>query len=311
MKYKSKRTLLAEIALLFTTLIWGGGFVAVRDALNSITPLYMVAVRFLLASILMGLIFFKTIRKITKKDILNGSIVGTFLFAGFATQTIGLQYTTVGKQAFLTATYVVIIPFLVWFVEKKRPDIYSILSTVLALLGIGFLNITDGFKLSLNFGEWLTLICAVFFAAHIVAISHYARKTNPIILSVTQMLFTGILSLISALIFEPKFNGISKNGYISIFYLVVFSTMIAFLIQNVAQKYAHPSHVGVILCLESVFGAILSVIILHEVFTSHMILGCMIIFTAIVISETKLSFIKPLFKSKEKANMKNSIKCSE
>lgn len=311
MKYKSKRTLLAEIALLFTTLIWGGGFVAVKDALNSITPLYMMAVRFLIASILMALFFFKTIRKTTRKDIFHGSIVGIFLFSGFATQTIGLQYTTVGKQAFLTATYVVIIPFFVWFVEKKRPDIYSIFSTILALSGIGFLNITEGFKLTMNFGDWLTLICAVFFAAHIVAISLYARKTNPIILSVTQMLFTGILSLISALIFEPKFNGISKNGFISIFYLVVFSTMIAFLIQNVAQKYAHPSHVGVILCLESVFGAILSVIILHEVFTSHMILGCMIIFISIIISETKLSFIKPLFKSKEKANVKNSIKCSE
>lgn len=311
MKQKSKRTLLAELALLFTTLIWGGGFVAVKDALNSITPLYMMAVRFLFASILMGLIFFKTIGQTTKKDILHGSIVGIFLFSGFATQTIGLQYTTVGKQAFLTATYVVIIPFLVWMLEKKRPDIYSIISTILALSGIGFLNLTDGFQLSMNFGDWLTLICAVFFAAHIVAISHFAKKTNPVILSVTQMLFTGILSLISALLFEPKFTGISKGGFISIFYLVVFSTMIAFLVQNVAQKYAHPNHVGIILCLESVFGAILSVILLGEVFTSHMILGCMIIFAAIVISETKLNFIKSLFKAKEKVNAKNSIKCND
>lgn len=311
MKKKSKRTLLAEIALLFTTLIWGGGFVAVKDALNSITPLYMMAVRFLLASILMGLVFFKTIKKTTKRDILHGSIVGVFLFTGFATQTIGLQYTTVGKQAFLTALYVVIIPFLVWAVEKKRPDMYSIFSTILALSGIGFLNLTDGFKLSMNFGDWLTLICSVFFAAHIVAISHFAKKSNPIILSVTQMLFTGVLSLISAILFEPKFNGISKGAFVSIFYLVVFSTMLAFLIQNIAQKYAHPNHVGVILCLESVFGAILSVIILHEVFTSHMVLGCIAIFIAIVISETKLNFIKPLFKSKRKLNSKSSIKCSE
>jgi drug/metabolite transporter (DMT)-like permease len=87
--------------------------------------------------------------------------------------------------------------------------------------------------------------------------------------------------------------------------------MIAFLVQNVAQKYAHPNHVGIILCLESVFGAILSVIILGEVFTSHMILGCVTIFVAIVISETKLNFIKSLFRSKEKINAKNGIKCSD
>ena len=180
-----------------------------------------------------------------------------------------------------------------WKVDKKRPDLYSIFSTFLALIGIGFLNISDGFSLNMNIGEWLTLLCAFLFAAHIISVAYYAKKVNPIILSVVQMMFAGLISLVCALIFEPKFAGINRGAFFSIFYLIVFSTMFAFLVQNVAQKYTHPNHVGIILCLESVFGAILSVLILKEVFTVNMVIGCIIIFIAIIISETKLSFIKP------------------
>lgn len=294
MKLIKRRGLVADISLLIVALIWGGGFVAVKDALSSITPFYIMALRLIGASILLALIFFKTMKKITKQDIIFGSIVGMFLFAGFTCQTVGLQYTTAGKQAFLTTTYVVIVPFLAWRIDKKRPDFYSIFSTLLALVGIGFLSIGDGFSLNMNIGDWLTLVSAFLFAAHIMSVSYYAKKVNPITLSVVQMLFAGLVSLVCALIFEPKFVGVNEDAFFSIFYLTVFSTMVAFLVQNVAQKYTHPSHVGIILCLESVFGAILSVIILKEIFTINMIIGCIIIFIALVISETKLSFIKPL-----------------
>jgi drug/metabolite transporter (DMT)-like permease len=296
MNLDTKKSLLGDLSLFIVAIIWGGGFVAVKDALNSVTPFYIMALRLTCAAILLGLIFFKTIKKIDKQDIIGGSIVGIFLFTGFAAQTIGLQYTTAGKQAFLTTVYVVIVPFFSWKIDKKKPDFYSIFSTFLALIGIGFLNIGDGLTLNMNIGDWLTLICAFLFAAHIIAVSHYAKKVDPIILSVVQMLFAGLVSLVCALIFEPKFAGISSGAFFSVFYLIVFSTMLAFLVQNVAQKYTHPNHVGIILCLESVFGAILSVLILKEIFTVYMIIGCVIIFVALIISETKLSFLKTFIK---------------
>ncbi|EPY2306247.1 DMT family transporter [Clostridium sporogenes] len=291
-KNRKIRSLIADLSLLLVALMWGGGFVAVKDALDSITPYYMMTIRFICAGLLLGLIFFKQMIKITKKDIVNGVIIGIFLFGGFAVQTIGLQYTTAGKQAFLTAVYVVIIPFFAWFVDKTKPDCYTIVSTVLALIGIGLLTITKGFEFNINIGDTLTLIGAVLFAAHIVAVGHFAKKSDPIILSVIQMIFAGILSFICALIFEPKFTGVSKGAFSAIFYLVFFSTMLAFFIQNIAQRYTHPNHVGIILCLESVFGAILAVIFLNDVFTVNMIIGCTIIFIAIITSETKLSFLK-------------------
>lgn len=296
--------LIADLSLLLVALIWGGGFVAVKDALDTITPYYMMTIRFICSASFLGLIFFKQMKKTTKKDVLNGIVIGIFLFGAFATQTIGLQYTTAGKQAFLTAVYVVIIPFFEWAVDKTKPDWCSILSTVLALIGIGLLTITKGFEININFGDFLTLICAFLFAAHIVAVGHFGKKSNPIILSVVQMIFAGILSFICALIFEPTFTGITKSAFSSLFYLVFFSTMLAFFIQNIAQRYTHPNHVGIILCLESVFGAILAVIFLNDVFTMNMIIGCIVIFIAIIISETKLNFLKNKpTKNKESKNM--------
>lgn len=294
MKLSKRRSLVADIALFIVALVWGGGFVAVKDALDSITPFYIMALRLTGAAVLLALIFFKTMKKISKKDIIYGSIVGVVLFTAFTAQTIGLQYTTAGKQAFLTTVYVVIVPFLAWKAEKKRPDLYSLFSAVLALIGIGFLNIGDSFSLNMNLGDWLTLVCAFLYAAHIILVAHYAKKVNPIILSVIQMLFAGLVALVCALIFEPKFPGIDRSAFFSVFYLIAFATAFAFVIQNVAQKYTHPNHVGIILCLESVFGAILSVLILKEIFTINMIVGCVIIFIALIISETKLSFIKVL-----------------
>ncbi len=291
-----KKSFMADMSLFFVSLLWGGGFVAVKDAVNNVSPLYMMSIRFIFSAIPLALIFHKKFKNIKKQDIISGLIIGSFLFSAFTAQTIGIQYTNAGKQAFLTTVYVVIIPFLVWIVDKNKPDCYSIMSTVLAFIGIAFLSINSGFKLDMNLGDWLTLISAFLFAAHIISVAHFTKGTNPIVLSVLQLGFAGIMSLISALIFEPKFNGISNDALFSMSYIVVFSTMIPFLIQNVAQKYTHPNHVGIILSFESVFGAILSVIFLKDVFTINMIIGCIIIFAAVIISETKLNFLKGISK---------------
>lgn len=288
----SKKSFWADMSLFLTALLWGGGFVAVKDAVNNVTPFYMLSIRFLLAPICLFIIFHKKFKAIRKQDIISGFIVGVFLFLSMAAQTIGIQYTTAGKQAFLTTVYVVIIPFFVWAISKKKPDVYSIISALLTFIGISFLSINNEFKLSMNLGDWITLFSAFLFAAHIVSIAHFTKDTSPIVLSVLQMGFAGVMSLFFAVIFERRFTGINDNALFSMFYIIVFSTMIPFLIQNVAQKYSHPNHVGIILSFESVFGAILSVIFLKDIFTINMIVGCIIIFIAVIICETKLSFLK-------------------
>jgi drug/metabolite transporter (DMT)-like permease len=144
----------------------------------------------------------------------------------------------------------------------------------------------------IGLGDSLTLLCAVFFAAHIVSVGFFIEKVDPLSLVIIQLGAAAVFSVIAALIYEPVPRALSSNAIFAIGYLAIFSTMIAFIIQNVAQKYTSSTHAAIILCLESVFGSILSVLMLNEVFTSKMVLGCLTIFIAILTTETKWSFLK-------------------
>jgi drug/metabolite transporter (DMT)-like permease len=287
---KLKKEIIADISLMVAAIMWGGGFVAVKDALDNVKPFYMIAIRFAFAGLILGIIFIKRMKNINKKDLVSGLIVGVFLFLGFATQTIGLQYTTAGKQAFLTGVYVVIVPFLMWILYKKAPDKYSLSGAVLTLMGIAFLTLHG--KFSMNKGDFLTLLCAVFFAVQILLVGHFGKKCDVVALAVIQFWVAAILSFLCAVFLEPVPNLLTEGAYFPMIYMIVFSTLIAFFIQNVAQKYTIASHAAIILSLESFFGSIFSVIFLDDKFTFKMIIGCILIFVAIITSETKLSFLK-------------------
>jgi len=289
MNLKNK-SLYADLSLLLVALVWGSGFVVTKNALDTLTPYYIMTFRFSIACILMSIVFYKKIKKLIFKDFKAGFIIGVFLFIAFATQTIGLQYTTAGKQAFLTGTNVVIVPFLYWVVKQTKPDIYNLSAAFLCFVGIGVLTLDGG--LAVNSGDILTLICAFFFACHIVSIGLFTENHDPIILTIIQLGVAAILSLIFAIIFEPIPQSVSQSTIFSVGYLAMFSTLLAFMIQNVAQKYTAPTHAAIILSLESVFGSILSTILLKEHFTYKMLIGCIFIFISIITAETKWNFLK-------------------
>ncbi|MBZ9625072.1 DMT family transporter [Clostridium sp. FP2] len=285
-----KKSILADMSLLLVAIVWGGGFIAVKGALDSVTPFYIMAMRFGISAIIMLLVFRKKIKHITKNQLAVGTLVGLLLFLGFAAQTIGMKYTTAGKNAFLTGTNVVIVPFLYWIISKRKPDSYSLASAFLCFIGIGMLTLDGGIHIGL--GDGLTLICAVFFAAHIVSVGFFTQKVGAITLVIIQLGSAAVFSLIAALIYEKVPAQMNSDTIFAIGYLAIFSTMFAFIIQNVAQKYTSSTHAAIILCLESVFGSILSVIMLNEVFTSKMVIGCITIFLAIITTETKWDFLK-------------------
>lgn len=299
-----KRGLYADFSLLFVALIWGGGFVVIKDALQDITPFYMMSLRFVLAFLLMTIFFWKSIRKTTKSDFIAGAIIGLFLFAAYGSQTVGLQYTTAGKQAFLTGANVVIVPFLYWIISRKRPDLYAIAGAFMCLFGIGMLTLQNG--LSISKGDTLTLICAFFFACHIVSVGYFAKKSDPVVLSILQTGFAAIIFVTCAVLFEPPLRHINSGATMAIAYQVLLSTLAAVLIQNVAQKYTSSTHAAIILCLESVFGSLLAVIFLGDVFSVKMVIGCILIFAAIITTETQLSFLKKPVKEAEKALLEES-----
>jgi drug/metabolite transporter (DMT)-like permease len=285
-----KKSILADMSLLLVAIMWGGGFIAVKGALDSVTPFYIMAMRFGISVIIMLVVFRKKIKNITINELKIGTLVGLLLFLGFAAQTVGMKYTTAGKNAFLTGTNVVIVPFLYWVISKKRPDSYSLVSAFLCFIGIGMLTLDGGIHIGL--GDSLTLICAVFFAAHIVSVGVFIEKVDAISLVIIQLGVAAVFSIIAAMIYEPLPQALNSGAIFAIGYLAIFSTMIAFIIQNVAQKYTTPTHAAIILCLESVIGSILSVILLNEIFTSKMVLGALTIFIAIITTETKWNFLR-------------------
>jgi len=288
-RLSKKNSLYADLSLLFVAIIWGSGFVASKNALNTMPPHYINAIRFAIPFILLCIIFWRKVKTINLADLKAGGIIGIFLFLGFATQTVGLQYTTASKQAFLTGVNVVIVPFLYWAIKNKRPDRYNLAATFLCFIGIGFLTLQESF--SINLGDGLTLTCALFFACHIVSIGVFAEKHDPIILTILQFAVATLFSTICAFSFETMPRNITTQSIFPILYLAILCTLVAFVIQNIAQKYTTPTHAAIILSLESVFGSILSVIILGDVFTYKMVIGCIIVFAAIITAETKWQFI--------------------
>ncbi|MBU5294370.1 DMT family transporter [Anaerosalibacter bizertensis] len=285
-----KKSLYADLSLLLVAIIWGSGFIVIKNALDFIHPIYILVLRFSLSAVLMALVFWKRFKNTTKEDIKAGSIIGVFLFLAFLTQTIGLKYTTVSKQAFITASYVVMVPFLYWALTNKKPDIYGFIAAILCFIGVGLLSLEE--SLSISLGDGLTMICAVFFACHIIAIEYFTKEHDPIILTIIQFAAAAVFSLIVALVFKVDMGSMNNEIIFSMLYLAVVSTLIAFGIQNVAQKYTSSTHTAIILSMESVFGSLFSVLLLGEEFTLKLFFGCLIVLIAIITAETKWSFLR-------------------
>lgn len=285
-----KKSLFADMSLILVAIIWGSGFIIIKNALDYMNPIYLMVLRFTLSSVLMAIIFWKKFKNINTEDLKAGIIIGIFLFLAFLFQTVGLQYTTVSKQAFITASNVVMVPFILWFIIKKTPDIYEIAAAILCFVGIGILSLEGGLVIGL--GDGLTLICAVFFALHIISIGYYSKKHDPILLTIIQFGVAAVFSFLVAFVLKVEFTPITKEIATTMFFLAVVSTILAFGIQNVAQKYTTSTHAAIILSLGSVFGSLFSVWLLSERFTFKLFMGCIIIFIAIITAETKWKFLQ-------------------
>ena len=268
--------------LVLVTVIWGGGFVASDMALESLTPFQIMTVRFLMAAVLMGLISFRSLNHITKEEIRAGGLMGVALFAAFSLQIIGLQYTTPSKNAFLTALNVVIVPFIAFLVLKKKIPGKVLIGAVMAVVGVALLSL-DG-DLTLSIGDLLTLLCAVGFAFQIFFTGEFVKKYRATVLNFLQMATAFLLSVIFMVASGQTEFQVTAQGWLSVIYLGVVSTTICYLLQTACQKYVDETKAAIILSMESVFGTLFSMLILHEVLTLRMFAGCGIILAAVIIA---------------------------
>lgn len=271
--------------LFITAIVWGSGFVVTAIALEYLTAYQVMAGRFVLAALILSLIFRKKFRTITKSVVWKGTILGTILYIGFALQTVGLEYTTPSKNAFITAINVVIVPLIAYMVYKRKVDRFEVIGSILAIIGVGFLALQG--TMTINIGDVLTLACAVAFAFDIFYTNHFVKKEDALSLTIIQFITASLIGLISVMIQGDIPTSLENEAIYSIIYLAIFSTTIAYVCQNVGFKYTTATKGAIILSLESLFGMIFSVFFLHEVLTGRMITGAALIMGAILLTELK------------------------
>ncbi len=281
---------IADGMLLTTAIVWGSGFVITAIALEYLTAYQVMAGRFILASIILTVIFGYKLKKATKSVVWKGVLLGTILYIAFALQTVGLQYTTPSKNAFLTAVNVIVVPLIAYAVYKRRIDGYEIIGSIIALVGIGCLSLQG--SLTMNIGDALSLACAVAFAFDIFCTNLFVQKEDAIALTIVQFITASVLGILVVVSQGDIPTNLEKEAIYSIIYLGIFSTTIAYLFQNVANQYTTATKGAIILSTESFFGMVLSVIFLHEVLTGRMVIGAILILLAILIAEVKPAYPK-------------------
>lgn len=281
-----RSTAFSYAALFAVTIIWGWGFVFSQFALDAgHSPSAVMFGRFTLATLMMGLCYGKQIRANYKPGQWKGAaLTGLFLFAGFYLQIIGLQHSTPANNAFVTSSYVVMVPLLWWVVNKKRPHVSIFVASGLCMAGLAILTITPSAGFATSLGDGLVLLSALFFSSQIVATGLYARSIHHSVLLFIQLLVSTILSAAAFLLTDRSFTGFtSLKGAGSILYLGILSTFVCYLLQTLAQKHVHAGRVALLLSCETVFGALFSVLVGIDRFSLRMLFGGALMFAAVLL----------------------------
>lgn len=295
-----QKSRLADISLILVALLWGGGFIAVSNALDAVTPMYLMTMRMTIAG-LTFLLLFPKLRGMTKTDLKYGFYAAVTMFLGFGFQTVGLQYTEVSKQGFLTATYVVFVPFLYWMIYRRMPQKKVFLASFIVLIGIALVGLTS--ELTIGIGDTLTLCCAFFFALQIIVTAVGVEKVSPFKLAFLQFAFAAVMFAVAAVSTEAfpahlfDFSGGAAlqtaiasgfdvgRTWFAILYMSILATFVCFLVQTIAQKHTTPARASIFLSLESVFAAILGVMMLGEELTFRKLIGFTLIFASVLLIE--------------------------
>lgn len=287
-----------ESALLLNTVIWGATFALIKEALSDSSPMIFLALRFCLAALIILPFIFRRKNLFNKQTLLAGSVLGFFFFTGFAAQTVGLKFTSATKSGFITGTFVVFIPILQFFLEKRRPRWFNIVSILLVLVGLillstrgsEFLHLLKELGNDLNLGDLLTLLCAILFAFQVVYVDIYSQKYHYFPLVFMQLFITGVGGLLFAMIFAPlgieeiKFV-ISSELIFAVIYTAVFASVIATIIQLKFQKIVTPTKAGIIYSFEPIMAALFAYFLLSEKISNFGLLGGLFIFIGLLFSE--------------------------
>ena len=275
---------LADITLLGVSMVWGGTFPLIKVALRDSSPYAFLALRFLIATLILVVVFRKEVATTNRDTLKAGFLIGLFVFIGYITQTVGLKYTDASKSGFITGLYVVFTPVLAYPILKATLSRKLVLAVLLASTGLFLLSGINPRDLSMNYGDFLTLVCAVAYAFSVVLISKYTKKHSISVLATTQVFTTWIFCMLSWVIIEPFSLPTSTIAWGAIFFTAVFATALAFLGQNFAQKRTTATKAAIIFTAEPIFAWIFSFATLGETLSQEGALGAALIVVGMFLS---------------------------
>ena len=284
-----KKPFLGRLSLLAAALIWGSSFFVMKSAVSAIPVFWLLGFRFTVGFGLLAVIFCGKWKRLKWRMLGHGCLCGVLLGVAYIVQTFGLRDTTPGKNAFLTAAYCVLAPFVSWLFLRRRPGWWNWAAALLCLAGVGMVSL-DG-SLTMNRGDALTLVGAVFYAFHLVAVSRFGEEDDPVLLTMVQFGMAAVVCWGMSLLTETPPASLPMNAWGELVYLAVFATTATLLLQNVGQSVTPAAPAAILLSLESVFGVLFSVLFAGETVTGRLLAGFVTIFCAVLVSETRLSFL--------------------
>lgn len=274
----------ADLALLLVTVFWGAGFPVTKFALQTIPPLYHIGLRFLIAAVLLSVIFYKKLSGINKSILKPAFIMATLLFATYVLQTIGLLYTTASKSSFYSGLSVLFVPLLSLLFLSQKIHRKTLLSIALATSGLTLLSFT-GDVFSFNIGDFLTILNPITYAGLLILTSGYVQEHDATQLAIVEMAIVAVMGLVSAFIFEDWVTPMSLLSFNSLMFSAVLCTAFAFWMQATAQKFTSASHVAIIFTMEPVFGALTSWLLLGERLGVKGLMGGALIIIGMLVAE--------------------------
>ena len=271
----------AAWALVVVAAIWGGAFVIMKPAIEQQPFFDFLAIRFTIAALIMLAVKPKVVLLLKPRVLTIGASLGLLLGLGYITQTIALQLTTAAITGFLTGTYVVLTPIFGWLIFRHRVSGKVAIGAVLALAGLGLISITG---MSIDVGQIWGVVAAVLFAVHIVGLGRFSSGLDTYALTFVQLSVVAIVCWIGAL--PDGYQG-PPNGevWIAVLFTAVFATILGYFVQTWAQARIDASRVAIILTLEVIFTALISVGVGQEVLTAKTVIGGLLMIVAMVVVE--------------------------
>ena len=281
----------ADLIMLLAAAIWGFAFVAQREGMETMGPFLFNAARFFIGSaVLFPLVWYLSKKNktptnketSTKKLLIAGTIAGLFLFLASSFQQVGIQYTTAGKAGFITGLYIFFVPLIgIFFGQRTGSGTW--LGAFIAVIGLYLLSINDDFSIAR--GDLLQLICAVFFAAHILVVGYVAKRMDPLKLSLIQYFVSGVLSFFIAIAIEVITWQMILDTAIPLLYAGIMSIGVGYTLQVVAQQHAKSSHAAIILGLEGAFAVLGGWLLLDENLSTRGLIGCGLMLSGMFLSQ--------------------------